>query len=139
MTIIMNTGRVPKQVGVINTKTGKKATTRVMGRSRGTPATGWEVDPNWMAINGKNIKLVDDSTVTKVVKPIHGKTNSSKVKARMSESAAAAKASAAILAKSPPKAVVAPAVTAAPAVAQVTPVVAKANTAPTVATKGATT
>jgi hypothetical protein len=135
MTIIMNTGRVPKQVGVINTTTGKKATTRVMGRSRGSPSAGWEVDPNWMALYGKNIKLVDDSTVAKVTKPIHGKTNSSRVAVRMAESTAAAKASAAILSKSPPKTVT----PVAPAAAAVVPVANKVTTAPTVATKGATT
>jgi hypothetical protein len=123
MTIIMNIGRVPLQVGVVNTTTGAKSTIRVMGRSRGSPTVGWEVDPNWMAIHGKDVKLVDDTAVVATVKPIHGKTNSSKVKERSAASAVAAQASATLIAKTPP----------------VVPKVAPATTAPTVPTKGAAT
>lgn len=144
MTIIMNTGRVPLQVGVVNTSTGAKSTIRVMGRGRGTPSTGWTVDTNWMAIYGKNIKLVDTSTVVTTPKPVHGKTNSSRVKERTAESATAAQVSADTIAKSPPVVpVTAPAATPVVSSTKVTPTVAPtvapATTAPTVSTKGATT
>ena len=106
-TLIMNIGRVPLQVGLIETATGKKTSTRVMGRGRGEVPAGYTIDPNWMALNGKNIKLVDTKTII-AAKPVAVKTMSS----NKGKLLAAAKA--ATTAK-------APAVT----------------TAPTVATKGA--
>ena len=61
-TLVINTGRVPQQVGVIDAN-GKKATVRVMGRGRGELGPDVKIDPNWMALNGKYIKLVETSTV----------------------------------------------------------------------------
>jgi hypothetical protein len=61
-TLVMNTGRVPRQVGVI-LPNGKKATTRIMGRGRGTLAPGVTIDKNWMALNGKNIRVVEQQNV----------------------------------------------------------------------------
>jgi hypothetical protein len=122
MTIIMNTGRVPQQVGVINIKTGQKASVRVMGRGRGVPAAGYTVDPNWMALNGKNIKLVEATPHTTGV--VHGKTKSSNLKTRMAAIAGTNGTSG-----TKP-------VEPAHLSAAVEP---KATTAPTVATKGATT
>jgi hypothetical protein len=65
MTMIMNTGRVPLQVGVVQTSTGKKGSMRIMGRGRHTLMDGYTLDPNWMALFGKSIKVVSNTTVTK--------------------------------------------------------------------------
>src|SRR5271163_2087424 len=65
MTIIMNTGRVPLQVGVIQIKTGKKGSMRVMGRGRHPLMAGYKLDPNWLALYGKNIKIREDTPVAK--------------------------------------------------------------------------
>jgi hypothetical protein len=65
MTIIMNTGRVPLQVGVIQIKTGKKGTMRVMGRGRHPLMAGYKLDPNWLALYGKNIKIRENTPVAK--------------------------------------------------------------------------
>jgi len=81
MVTIMNIGRVPLQVGLINTETGERTTTRVMGRGRGNPKAGFTVDPNWMALYGKNIKVVETTPVVKVT-PVAVKTSSSNVRAR---------------------------------------------------------
>jgi len=64
-TLLINTGRVPQQVGVI-LPNGKKSTTRIMGRSRGTLAPGVTVDPNWIALYGKSIKVVEQQPVISV-------------------------------------------------------------------------
>jgi hypothetical protein len=84
-TIIMNTGRVPLQVGLIKTVNGKPVSTsvRIPGRGRTPMPTACVIDNNWMAIYGKNVKLADSSTIQAVVKPV-AKTSSSKVKERMS-------------------------------------------------------
>jgi hypothetical protein len=76
-TLIKNIGRVPLQVGLIETKTGKATSSRVMGRGNGKVPEGHIIDPNWMALNGKNIKTFDTATLVKpvVAKP---KTMSSK-------------------------------------------------------------
>ena len=81
MVTIMNIGRVPLQVGLINTTTGARTTTRIMGRGRGNPKEGFVVDPNWMALNGKNIKVVDATPVVPKA-PVAVKTSSSNVGAR---------------------------------------------------------
>lgn len=88
-TIIMNIGRVPLQVGIIKQVKGKPVNTsvRVPGRGRTPMPTDCVIDTNWMALYGKNIKLVDSTTVQAPVKAV-AKTSSSKVAARM----AAAKA-----------------------------------------------
>src|SRR5271168_4373478 len=128
-TIIMNTGRVPLQVGLIKISTGAKITTRVMGRGRGTIAADYKIDPTWMALYGKQIKLIENSTLGPQVKAASAKTNSSKPKPKVGKAAQTVQAT--VVAKSP---TVTP--TAAPTV---TPVVAsKTNPAPTVqANKGA--
>lgn len=63
MTVIMNTGRVPLQVGVIQTSTGTKGSMRVMGRGRHVLMEGYTVDPNWIALYGKTVKIVEDKPV----------------------------------------------------------------------------
>jgi hypothetical protein len=78
MVTIMNIGRVPLQVGLINPTTGAKTSTRIMGRGRGTPPAGFVVDPNWMALYGKNIKVVDITPVVPAT-PVVAKTTSSNV------------------------------------------------------------
>jgi len=64
MTMIMNTGRVPLQVGIVQTSTGKKGSMRIMGRGRHTLMDGYTLDPNWMALFGKSIKVVSNTPVT---------------------------------------------------------------------------
>jgi|SRR5882672_4115340 len=83
-TIIMNIGRVPLQVGVIKQVGGKPVSTsvRVPGRGRTPMPTNSTIDTNWMALYGKNIKLVDSSTVQAPVKA-PAKTSKSNVAVRM--------------------------------------------------------
>jgi hypothetical protein len=83
-TIIMNIGRVPLQVGIIKQVKGKPVSTsvRVPGRGRSPMPTDCVIDTNWMALNGKNIKLVDSSTVQAPVKAV-AKTSMSNVAGRM--------------------------------------------------------
>jgi len=70
-TTIMNVGRVPLHVGIIQISTGKKGSVRVMGRGRGTLNPGYKIDPNWMALNGKNIRVTNSTPIvaTKTVAP----------------------------------------------------------------------
>ena len=70
-TTIMNVGRVPLHVGIIQISTGKKGSVRVMGRGRGTLNPGYKIDPNWMALKGKNIRIVNSTPIvaTKTVTP----------------------------------------------------------------------
>lgn len=63
MTIIMNTGRVPLQVGIIQISTGAKGSMRIMGRGRHSLMDGYKLDPNWMALYGRNIKVVEDKPI----------------------------------------------------------------------------
>jgi hypothetical protein len=70
MTMIMNTGRVPLQVGIVQTSTGKKGSMRVMGRGRHALMAGYTLDPNWMALFGKSIKVVESTTVKPAVNQV---------------------------------------------------------------------
>jgi hypothetical protein len=83
-TIIMNIGRVPLQVGVIKQVKGKPVSTsvRVPGRGRTPMPTDCTIDNNWMALYGKNIKLVDSATVQAPAVPV-AKTSKSNVAGRM--------------------------------------------------------
>jgi hypothetical protein len=56
--LVINTGRVPLQVGII-LKNGTKTTSRIMHRSRANLAEGSKVDPNWLALYGKAVKVVE--------------------------------------------------------------------------------
>lgn len=55
--LVVNTGRVPKQVGLIRESDGKKTTMRVMHRSKAHIAPGFKIDGNWLALNGKGITV----------------------------------------------------------------------------------
>jgi hypothetical protein len=61
-TLVINTSRVPQQVGIILAD-GSKSSVRLMGRGRGHLGAGERVDPNWMALNGASIKTVEEDTV----------------------------------------------------------------------------
>jgi hypothetical protein len=61
-TLVKNTGRVAKQVGIILAN-GKKTTIRVMHRSRkGVELPpGAKIDGNWLALNGKGILVYESA------------------------------------------------------------------------------
>lgn len=57
-TTVKNVGRIPLQVGIILAN-GKKTSIRIMQRSPkpvGLPV-GSRIDENWLALNGKNIRV----------------------------------------------------------------------------------
>jgi hypothetical protein len=59
MAWIRNIGRVAAHVGII-LEDGKKAFVTAMARNKGvTLPPGSKLDPHWMALNGKDIRLFD--------------------------------------------------------------------------------
>ena len=75
--IVKNTGRVPLQVLVVDSK-GDKSYVRVMPRNRGVALQdGYSVDANWKALNGKNL-VVFDSTQVQAAPVAQAKANRSR-------------------------------------------------------------
>lgn len=58
-TLVMNTGRVPLQVGLI-LDDGTKTDTRIMARGRAHIEPGSRVDPNWLAQYGTAIRVIEE-------------------------------------------------------------------------------
>ncbi len=61
-TRVMNTSRVPLQVGIILAD-GTKSSIRVMGRGRPTLGEGETVDPTWLALYGQDVRVVEEKSV----------------------------------------------------------------------------
>jgi hypothetical protein len=61
-TKVVNAGRVPLQVGIILAN-GAKTSIRVMGRGRPELPEGAKVDPNWMALNGQDVRVFEDKSI----------------------------------------------------------------------------
>jgi hypothetical protein len=57
---VVNTGLVPKQVGIIREADGAKGSIRVMGRGgKVNIPDGFKKDGNWLALNGDKINVVE--------------------------------------------------------------------------------
>jgi hypothetical protein len=61
-TKVINTGRVPLQVGII-LEDGTKSSIRVMGRGRPDLAEGVTVDPNWLVLHGGDVRVVEEKSI----------------------------------------------------------------------------
>lgn len=70
MAVIRNIGRIALPVGII-LKDGTKAFTRVMPRNKGVKLKdGAILDPHWMALHGKDIKVFNDEVLEKKATPV---------------------------------------------------------------------
>lgn len=61
-TKVINTGRVPLQVGIILAD-GTKSSIRVMGRGRPDLPEGVKVDPNWLVLHGKDVRVAEEKSI----------------------------------------------------------------------------
>lgn len=62
-TLVINKGRVSQHVGVI-LETGELSSVRVMGRSRVELAKGQSVDQRWLALNGQDIIVHEETKLS---------------------------------------------------------------------------
>lgn len=68
-TKVINTGRVPLQVGIIMAD-GTKTSMRVMSRGRPDLAPGAKVDPNWLALHGRDVRVVEEKSIEVAAKAV---------------------------------------------------------------------